>query len=43
MKENRIKKIINITEEHILLGDINTGKERKFKNISELKKFTENI
>ena len=43
MKENRIKKIINITKDYILLGDINSGKERKFKNISELKKNTENI
>lgn len=42
MKENNIKNIIYMNENKILLKNIYTGKEKKFKTVSDIKKYLEN-
>ncbi len=41
MEENNIKNIIYIDEKKILLKNINTGKEKNFKNVPDIKKYLE--
>jgi ATP phosphoribosyltransferase regulatory subunit len=42
MKENNIKNIIYINENQILLKNIYTDREKKFKTVSDIKKYLEN-